>query len=193
MKNSNLKSTSLAMVCLLFVFATSCGNSQQEEDAGEEMEMMEGMDGMDMPQQENSETAVNMEGQPAFLVDYMAIKNALVDDNYEQVQQEASDMQNSLEAAELSKDQRAELKDDLRQLAEAKDITAQRKAFSRLSQQLYEVVQNTELTDNTLYWQHCPMAMDGQGANWLSYEEQVRNPFMGQRMPGCGSVAEKIQ
>lgn len=192
MKNSYLKWTSLAMLCLLIAFVTSCGNSSREENAGEEMEMMDEMEGMDMPQHENSEMAVNMEDEPAFLVDYINIKDAMVNDNFEQVKQETKDLQNSLEAAELNEDKRAELNEVLRQLGEAEDIEAQRQAFAQLSQELYELVQKENLTEKALYWQHCPMALNGEGANWLSYEEQVSNPFMGQRMPGCGSVVETI-
>ena len=135
---------------------------------------------------------VDIEGEPEFVINYMDIKNALVNDNYEQVKQAASDMQKSLEDRELSQEQRNQLKESAGQLAEAQDIKAQRKQFAQLSQQLYQVVQNSDITDKALYLQHCPMALGGQGANWLSYEEQVRNPFMGQRMPGCGSVQETL-
>lgn len=203
MKNNNLKWTSMIVAIMLFGLVTSCNNGQQEQNAAEEvenMEMGEGMegtemnemDGMDMPQQENNTEAVNTEGEPAFLVDYIDIKNALVNDNYEQVKQAASDMQNNLEASELNEEQRTDLKNDISQLAKAQDIEAQRQAFAQLSQQLYLVVQASDITDKTLYWQHCPMAMNNEGANWLSFEKQVQNPFMGQRMPKCGSVAETI-
>jgi hypothetical protein len=44
----------------------------------------------------------------------------------------------------------------------------------------------------TMYWNHCPMAMGGDGANWLSINEKISNPYMGQKMPGCGSVQETL-
>lgn len=191
MKNLNLKWTSMVVAFFLFAFITACNNSQQEQNAAEEVESTE-MGDMDMSQQRNEAAAVDIEGEPAFMADYMDIKNALVNDNYEQVKQAASDFQKSLEGSELSQEQHNQLKESANQLAAAQDIKAQRQAFAQLSQQLYEVVQNKELTDKTLYWQHCPMALGGKGANWISYEEQVRNPFMGQRMPSCGSVAETI-
>jgi hypothetical protein len=205
MKKSNLKWTSRVMVIMLFAFITSCNNGQQEQnnagesestEMGEGMEMND-MEGMDMSQHESNSAAadaaaVNMVGEPAFMQDYVDIRDALVNDNYEKVKQAASGMQNSLEESKLKKEQRTKLKSNLSQLTEAKEIDAQRKAFSQLSQQLYQVVQKNDVTDKALYWQHCPMAMGNQGANWLSYEEQVRNPYMGQRMPGCGSVQETI-
>jgi ABC-type oligopeptide transport system substrate-binding subunit len=199
MKNSNLKWTSMAMVAMMFAFITSCNNSQQEQDTAEEAENtemggeMSDMDGMDMTQQEKSTATVDTEGEPAFMQDYIDIRNSLVNDDSGQAKQAASDMQSSLENSELSQEQRNQLKESVSQLAEAQDIKAQRGAFAQLSQQLYQVVQNTDLTDKPLYWQNCAMAMGGQGANWLSYEEQVQNPYMGQRMPGCGSVEETIK
>ena len=193
MKKNNLKWTSMVMVIMLFAFITSCNNGQQEQNTAEETEMND-MEGMDMSQQENNTpAAVDTEGEPAFLVDYMEIKNAMVNDNYDQAKQSASEMQNSLEDSGLSQEQRNQLKEIVSQLTEAQDIKAQRQAFNQLSQQLYQVVQNTDVNDKALYLQHCPMAMGGQGANWLSYDEQVRNPYMGQRMPGCGSVKETIK
>lgn len=202
MKNNNFKWTSMIVAIMLFAFISACNNTEQEQGAEEvaDTEMGEGMDememndmeGMDVTQEESKVAAVDTEGEPAILVEYIDIKNALVNDNFEEVKQAAMDLQNSLEESELSEEQRTSLKNNISQLTEAQDIKAQRQAFAQLSQQLYEVVQNKELSNKTLYWQHCPMAMGGQGANWLSYEEQVRNPFMGQRMPGCGSVAETI-
>lgn len=195
MKKNNLKWTSMLVASVMFTFMTACNDGQQEQSTAEEtdnMGMADGMDGMNMAQQENGAATVNMQGEPAFVVAYMDIKNALVNDNYEQVKQAASDMQESLAGSELSEEQRNQLRESAGQLAEAQDIEAQRQAFAQLSQQLYQVVKNNDVTDNTLYWQHCPMALNNQGANWLSFEEKVRNPFMGQRMPGCGSVEETI-
>jgi hypothetical protein len=201
MKKRISKWTSMIAAVMAFTFMTACNDGQQEQRAAEEtntMEMGEGMDGMemgegmDMAQQENGAAAVNTEGEPVFVVAYMNIKNALVNGNDEQVKQAASDMQESLAGSELSEEQRNQLKESAGQLVEAQGIEAQRQAFAQLSQQLYQVVKDKDVTNKPLYWQHCPMALDKQGANWLSYEEQVRNPFMGQKMPGCGSVQETL-
>lgn len=204
MKNRTFKWTSMVVAIMLSTLVTAC-NGQQEQNTAEtagNTEMGNGMDDREMTdmemsdmettQQEKVAATVDTGGEPRLVVSYMAIKNALVNDNYEQVKQGASDMLNSLEDSELNEEQRKELKNSISQITGAQDIKAQRKQFNQLSQQLYQVVQNNDLTDKALYWQHCPMAMGGKGANWLSYEEQVRNPFMGQQMPGCGSVEETI-
>ena len=124
---------------------------------------------------------------------YLDIKNALVKDNLEQAKKAAADFQVALEGTDnLSAVQKRELQQSAAKLAQAKDLTSMREQFASFSRQLYQVEQASDLTEQTLYWQHCSMAMDGQGANWLSLEEKVQNPYMGQRMPGCGSVQETL-
>lgn len=146
------------------------------------------------PQQEKIPITADFKHEPAFLQDYMKIKNALVNDDYAQVKQSATAMKKSLEELELNKEQHKELKGVVANLAKAGDIQAQRKQFALLSQHLYQLVQNTNLSDGPLYVQHCSMALGGgQGAIWISHEEQVRNPYMGQRMPGCGTLEEKTE
>ena len=125
------------------------------------------------------------------LLNYMKIKNALVHDDFEQVKKVASKMDDGLEGVKINQAQYDNLKNVIANLAKAEDISTQRRYFAQLSQHLYQLAQKTDLTDKTLYSQSCGMAMGGQGAEWISYEEEVRNPFMGQKMPGCGSVEEK--
>jgi hypothetical protein len=43
------------------------------------------------------------------------------------------------------------------------------------------------------YYQFCPMANDGKGANWLSKENAVKNPYYGNQMLTCGKVVETIK
>ena len=145
------------------------------------------------PQQEKDPITSDFKTEPAFLQDYMKIKNALVNDDYAQVKQTASEMQNSLKEVELNEEQHKKLKDVVSNLAKAGNIKEQRKQFAMLSQHFYQLVENTNFSDKTLYVQHCPMALGGQGAIWISQEEQVRNPYMGQKMPGCGSLQEKTE
>lgn len=144
---------------------------------------------MDM---ENS-SPVDLQGEPSFLVNYNDLKNALVNDNAAEAKEAASQMLKSVSEIEIAENQRAQLVQNLREIASSEDLSVQRKQFAGLSEELYQVVKNNNLTEEVLYLQYCPMAMGGQGANWLSYEKQVRNPYMGERMPGCGSVKEVVE
>ena len=46
---------------------------------------------------------------------------------------------------------------------------------------------------NAIYYQHCPMANDGKGANWLSKEEEIKNPYFGSMMLSCGKTIETLK
>jgi Cu(I)/Ag(I) efflux system membrane fusion protein len=55
------------------------------------------------------------------------------------------------------------------------------------------MAKTTNPSDNTLYVQRCPMADRGEGARWLSFSEQIKNPYYGDAMLTCGSVVDSIQ
>lgn len=73
----------------------------------------------------------------------------------------------------------------------SKDIESQRLAFETLSNILIEWVTHIEMGAQVMYVQHCPMAFDDQGADWISYEEGIKNPYFGDRMLKCG-ITESI-
>lgn len=72
------------------------------------------------------------------------------------------------------------------------EVEHQREHFLTLSQNMYEVIKVFK-ADAPIYYQHCPMANDGKGADWLSKEEKVNNPYMGKQMPTCGKTVETIK
>ncbi|NJC25843.1 efflux RND transporter periplasmic adaptor subunit [Neolewinella antarctica] len=76
-------------------------------------------------------------------------------------------------------------------LSKAAEIEAQREQFGFLSQALINALTAFGV-DGTYYVQHCPMAFDNAGANWLSNEEQIRNPYYGNQMLTCGSVTDEL-
>jgi Cu(I)/Ag(I) efflux system membrane fusion protein len=46
--------------------------------------------------------------------------------------------------------------------------------------------------DGTLYVQHCPMAFNNKGADWISREHDIRNPYFGASMLTCGDVTDTL-
>ncbi len=75
-------------------------------------------------------------------------------------------------------------------IKKSEDIEEQRKQFSFLTNALVEVITAFGTGEHVLYLQHCPMAFDNEGADWLSSEEAVRNPYFGEKMLKCGAVKE---
>lgn len=72
------------------------------------------------------------------------------------------------------------------------DTEHQREHFASLSANMYEVIKVAK-PDYTVYYDHCPMYNNGKGANWLSKESAIKNPFYGASMPTCGKVVETIK
>lgn len=77
-------------------------------------------------------------------------------------------------------------------ISATKDVSKQREAFALLSKNMYELIKASKL-ETPVYYQHCPMYNNGKGANWLSKEEAVKNPYYGAQMLTCGSVQETLK
>jgi hypothetical protein len=85
-----------------------------------------------------------------------------------------------------------DLKEDAEHISGTKDVSHQRDHFMTLSKNMYTVLKKAKL-DAPVYYQFCPMANKGKGANWLSFENKVRNPYYGNQMLTCGKVVETLQ
>jgi hypothetical protein len=46
--------------------------------------------------------------------------------------------------------------------------------------------------DRTLYYQHCPMANNDKGGNWISQTSEIKNPYFGDKMLKCGETKETL-
>lgn len=135
--------------------------------------------------------------------DYLRLKNGLAADN----SAEAASSGNAMEAALGKVDKAAmtpeqqkvyhENEDDLKEHAEhigknEGNIEHQREHFAQMSEDVYALVKAFG-GGQTLYHDYCPMYDDNKGALWLSETKDVRNPYLGGKMPTCGSVKEMIQ
>ena len=85
-----------------------------------------------------------------------------------------------------------DLKEDAEHISDTKEITHQRDHFMSLSKNLYTVIKVSK-SETPIYYQFCPMANKGKGANWLSLENKIKNPYYGNQMLTCGKVVETIQ
>ncbi|CAN1498001.1 Protein of unknown function DUF3347 [Flavobacteriaceae bacterium] len=77
-------------------------------------------------------------------------------------------------------------------ISETKEVSHQRDHFSSLSKNMYELLKVSKL-ETPVYYQFCPMAKGGKGANWLSKESAIKNPYYGAQMLTCGKVVETIK
>ena len=77
-------------------------------------------------------------------------------------------------------------------ISQADNIGEQRKQFDFLSGLLIETIRAFGMEGAQLYVQHCPMAFDDRGADWISDERQILNPYFGDKMLKCGVVKDSF-
>ncbi|MFA6274103.1 DUF3347 domain-containing protein [Flavobacterium terrisoli] len=84
------------------------------------------------------------------------------------------------------------IKEDAEHIADTKDVKHQRDHFTSLSKDIYTLIKTAKY-EVPVYFQFCPMYNDGKGANWLSKENAVKNPYYGSMMLNCGKTVETIK
>ncbi|SEB20161.1 DUF3347 domain-containing protein [Pedobacter hartonius] len=120
---------------------------------------------------------------------YISLKNTLVAGNAVAARQTAADLSKALSAFEGCENT-ALIAD---KIAGTGDIKIQRKEFTPLSSDVIALFKHVDLKKGTIYVQHCPMANNGDGGDWLSSESKIRNPYYGKEMMDCGGVVEEIK
>lgn len=78
------------------------------------------------------------------------------------------------------------------ELMSAKDIENQRDQFYYISQSLIKTIKVFGVNEGEFYIQHCPMANQDQGADWISQDLSIRNPYFGDAMLSCGQTQDTI-
>lgn len=71
-------------------------------------------------------------------------------------------------------------------------IEEQRVQFEFISNILIAMIKSFGTGQDTLYLQHCPMVDRNRGADWISSEEGIRNPYFGYKMMKCGRVKDSF-
>lgn len=162
--------------------------------------------GMDMKSEHHNEMAqtntaetLNTPQLKAVFDNYFSVKDALVKTDALTSSSKAAEMLKAIKAVEMAKLSTEEhnvwmkvLKDltaNAEKIAGTKDVAKQRETFALLSKNMYELTKVSK-QEKPVYYQHCPMYDNGTGANWLSKEEAVKNPYYGSHMLTCGSIQE---
>lgn len=132
---------------------------------------------------------------------YLHVKNALANDNAEEAAKGSEAMSSALgkidkslftaEQKKIYEENEADLKEHAEHIGKSK-IDHQREHFSMMSEDVYALAKAFG-GGKTLYHDHCPMYDNQKGAMWLSETMEIKNPYMGSKMPKCGKVEEKIQ
>jgi len=73
-----------------------------------------------------------------------------------------------------------------------KTCEQQRIIFEHVSSAMYGLLKAVEIKNAGSYKQYCPMAFNNKGAYWLSEEEDIKNPYFGDKMLECGEVTDSL-
>uniref|UniRef100_UPI003565BEE1 DUF3347 domain-containing protein n=1 Tax=Salegentibacter sp. TaxID=1903072 RepID=UPI003565BEE1 len=138
-----------------------------------------------------------------FLTTYLELKDALVADDFDAAEnqlallesrfKEIEDSNFDEKAADAWEGYKTQLERDLSSIASAKNIEALRESFDEFSSVIIRIAAVFDPLDEKLYVQHCPMADNDQGADWLSLSEEIRNPYYGEAMLTCGEVTGIVE
>lgn len=133
-------------------------------------------------------------GMPDYLTAYMQLKDALHEDDAAKAKTAAADMKMKIISSGIADQKKVEsINTALTTIASTDDIEAQRMAFAKLSQYIITLLENNPIHGVTMYSDYCHMARDGKGAYWISLDKDINNnPYMGGKMPHCGTIDEKL-
>jgi hypothetical protein len=155
--------------------------------------------GMEMQVNENKQEKNQLK---AVFENYFLLKNALVSTDGKAASTSAKALLAAINAVKmetLSADEHTvwmkvmkELAFDTEHIEETKDASHQREHFTSLSTNMYALMKVSK-QETPVYYQHCPMANNGKGANWLSKENAIKNPYFGSQMMTCGKTVETIK
>ena len=180
------------------------GGSAGKTDTKSEKQESSGLKGIPKTNREYQKYEVNSEFREelkAIFEDYILLKDQLIKSDVTTSAKAASallDRLQQIDMSQVSGDAHLEWMKDLTVLKETSQAIAiegslenQRKLFSPLSDQLYHTLSKFQV-DIKAFRQFCPMAMDNEGAFWLSTSEKIRNPYFGDQMLTCGSVKAEL-
>ena len=132
--------------------------------------------------------------------DYLAIKNALVNDNKDAASKAGERLAKSVDVfdvIEVEDSKQIEVKEILDTMKtqathiSENDIASKEPILLKLIPSMKHLLSITG-SDRTLYEQYCPMYANNKGGSWLSEFKDIKNPLFGSQMLTCGSVKQNI-
>ena len=134
---------------------------------------------------------------------YLALKDALVNDNATIAQKSASELMKLIGKVDMklltNKEAHThwmaitkEISNSSKLINSTSVIDNQRINFINLSKSISKAVEVFGI-NKKVYKQFCPMANNDKGAIWLSSNEKIMNPYFGASMLSCGTVQKIIE
>lgn len=158
-------------------------------------------------------SAAQTQSAAAILQDYYGLKDALVATDEKKADQAGRQMHSSLirfrEGMERNiadstvypggftalDTQILKMTDQLDHILSVQGDGCERKRiyFKPLSDLVYTFLKTTGIRHIQAYHHYCPMALNEQGAYWLSVSPEIENPYFGQKMLTCGELVDTLK
>lgn len=173
---------------LLTLFILSCQNQQDSvRKNGQNEETL-----ANQQEEKRVDSTETVSFQDAALDDlyrhYEALRDALIDSNPQEARIAALLLS---EASTTSKTQPS-LTQWSNAIIDSQQIYDQRTAFYEMSKILMDYIKTNGTHNGNLFIAHCPMAFDDKGAEWISTEKAIRNPYFGEEMLECGMIQDTL-
>jgi hypothetical protein len=184
----------LTLFALSLLIFSGCSPSEQEQAQQDQRRQQ--------LQNQLIESTPEFDEQLSVVLDrYFDLKNALVESDPESAKIKANSLISETETVDpegISQESLAlwlSYKDIIEngsvELIREDDVDDQRYNFEFISEAMIEMIKTFRPVGYTVYHQSCPMVRGGS-ADWLSREEQIANPYHGDRMMRCGEIIERI-
>lgn len=178
------------LIAIVIVLLAACNNNEKETKTESQVNSQ-------LPAAEEENRANSL------ISAYLDIKTALTEDDPKQAAEAGNRMatiMKDLNGSGFSPDQQKmydEVKEDMMEHAvhigeNAGNLHHQREHFETLSKDMYDFIRSDSV-GKIMYYMHCPMYNKNKGANWLSADKEVVNPYMGKKMRDCGVVKEELK
>ncbi|WP_394772425.1 DUF3347 domain-containing protein [Mucilaginibacter sp.] len=186
-----------ALTISTFLFA-ACNNTNKSTSANSETDTAK-MTATAQPEN-GAKTTTSVKG---LVASYLQLKNALTKDNSNEAAtagKALADGFGKFDKSSLTTAQKKsfeDIADDAHEMSEhigesAGKLPHQREHFDMLSKDMVDLVKLFGASQ-PLFVDHCPMYNNNKGADWLSETKEIKNPYLGTKMPTCGSVKEELK
>ena len=195
------------ILLLPLLFLQACNNNSTSSNTVKDSAATASIDSSDQPPAELSPTLTSIAPATstaikALVDNYLQVKNDLAADHGKEAAAAAQTVYatlTSLDTTTLTPEQKtlyskqaSILKEESEKISSNTDIEQQRSHFALLSNATLVLVKGFG-GGRTLYQDHCPMYNEDKGADWLSETADIKNPYLGSKMPDCGTVEAKIK
>ncbi len=198
-----MKSITQGLVVLILILTACNSNNTTEINTHNDSAMVSTTDTSDASGVYNSGNSKVDVPIKEMVDQYLRIKNALANDDSKGAATAGNDFiisMGKMDTTLITGVQRNawdDISEDAKEMAahigaNAGKMEHQREHFDMLSNDMYDMVK-TFGSSQTLYKEFCPMYNEKKGASWLSESKEIKNPYMGKKMTGCGIIKEEIK